>query len=375
MKAMTKKELLLATLKCEATGRVPISPLSINRFEWANDFPSYKKIIEAVDRVGAPIVKVPLDTAPFLCDPGETRVKTEKRMEGENEIIHQSLMTPKGPLTSVSQRNPKVAGSSAAVKFMVENEEDVEKLLSLEQYGTHLPDVSPILARQREVGENGLCSVNGLRSPFLNPAHAFRYEYFLEFAFTHKDTIHELVSQYEKRLEILIRHLLDKGAGPVFRWYNIEGYTTPMMPPSFADEFIVPSDTRLIKLIHDAGCLVDNHCHGRLRDQAQNFLKMGVDCINCVEPPPANDIDLRELKEKTGGKICFWGYIQWEDMERKSEVEIRRLTRDALDQSGGRGFILSQAASAYASEISPTFERNLLAMIDEGAKFNAHTAS
>jgi hypothetical protein len=38
--------------------------------------------------------------------------------------------------------------------------------------------------------------------------------------------------------------------------------------------------------------------------------------------------------------------------------------------SGGYGFILSQAASVYSSEISEHFSNNILAMIDEGVKFN-----
>lgn len=367
---MTRKEQLIATLKCRDGVPVPISPLSINRFEWANDFPAYKKAIEAVTKFGCPIVKAPLDNRPFLCDPLQTQPKQEKKKEGDVDIIRDSIQTPKGELFSISKRNPKVSGSAAAEKFMIETEEDVEKLRSLSAYGTYLPDPTPILKKQQEVGDEGIVSANGIHTPAIMAAGAFKYEFFLMWAFTSPELLHELAEVNYKRVETQLAHLLEKGAGPVFRWYNFEGYTSPMMPPSFADEFIAPYDEKLIKMVHDAGGYVDNHCHGRLRDQVHNFLRIGADCVNCVEPPPANDIDLKELREKTGGKIAFWGYIQWEDMERKDEKEIRRLTREALEMAGGKGFILSQAASAYAAEISANFSNNLLAMIDEGVKYN-----
>ena len=40
MAKMSKKERLIATLKCRETDGIPISPLGMNRFEWANDFPA-----------------------------------------------------------------------------------------------------------------------------------------------------------------------------------------------------------------------------------------------------------------------------------------------------------------------------------------------
>jgi hypothetical protein len=370
MAKMSKKERLIATLKCREIDAIPISPLGMNRFEWANDFPAYRKVIDAVNQHGTPLVKVPIQNYPFMCDPADTRYKVEKKTEGDIETIKTTLQTPKGELYSISTRNPKVAGSSAESKFLIETDEDIEKMLSLKTCRTFLPDVSTVLAKQKEVGDEGLICVNGLRSPALVGAGGFKYEFFLMWAFTNEAALKELADCNNKRLETLIDYLLDKGAGPVFRWYNFEGYTTPMMPPSFADKFIAPYDEKLIARIHAAGGFIDNHCHGRLRDQVHNFLRIKADCINCVEPPPANDIDLRELKEKTGGKIAFWGYIQWEDVARKKEDEIRRLTREALEMSGNRGFILSQAASAYSAEISENFSNNMLAMIDEGVKYN-----
>jgi hypothetical protein len=342
----------------------------MNRFEWTNDFPAYRKVIEAVDRYGTPFVKVPLKSYPFLCDPAATQYKVDKKQEGDVEIIRTSLQTPKGELVALSKRDPKVSGSAAETKFLVETEEDIEKMISLKTCPTFLPDVSPVLEKQKEVNEAGLICVNGIRTPVLIAAGPFKYENFLMWAHTNQEMLREITEVNFERVKALLTYLLDKGAGPVFRWYNFEGYTTPMMPPAFADDFMAPYDAVLIKMIHEAGCFVDNHCHGQLRDQIHNFLKIKVDCINCVEPPPANDIDLKELKKKTENKIAFWGYIQWEDIERKSEEEIRKLTREALEMSGNCGFILSQAASAYAAEISGHFSNNMLAMIDEGVRYN-----
>jgi hypothetical protein len=280
-----------------------------------------------------------------------------------------------GDLTARSKKDAMVSGSPAPEKFLIETAEDVEKMLSLKKYRTNLPDVSNILEKQKEVGDEGLVCVTSLASPLVMAAHAFKYDFFLVYAFENPEKIREVAEMNFKRMSKLVEYLLDRGAGPVFRYSNFEGYTTPMMPPSFADEFLAPYDEKIIKMIHDGGCYVDNHCHGQLRDQIHNFIRIGSDCINCFEPPPANDIDLREFKQKTDSRISVWGYIQWEDIERKSSDEIRKLTREALEMSGNRGFILSQSASAHASEVSQKFSENIVAMIEEGAAYNREVFS
>src|SRR3989339_41185 len=370
---LTPKERLLLTLRCEQTGSVPISPLGINEFEIDRNNPAYthfKPILKALDKHGTPFVRSWFWTPPLLIDPKSCGLKTETRKEGVIEYSRISMQTPKGELYSLGKKDPRVSNSPAQEKAFNENEEDLDKALSLATLPTYLPDMSETRALQERIGDNGLVCMHSISSPHNLTAGLCNYEFYLMYAISAGEGMRRICETNLRRLKEMLSYLIDQGAGPVFRLHNIEGYTTPMLPPDWASQWIVPYDKELVSMIHQAGCYADNHCHGRLRDQVNNFLEIGVDCINCVEPPPANDIDLAELKEKTGGKICFYGYIQMEDLERCTSVEIRKLTREALAMSGGRGFILSPAATYYTSEISKTFSDNLIAMIEEGSAYN-----
>ena len=126
-----------------------------------------------------------------------------------------------------------------------------------------------------QVGDAGLVYCNGITNALLLACWGMNEEFRTLFCFTEQDLLRKMVDAAQARLLEYTTKVLDAGAGPVFRFYSIEDFVEPMMPPRFVDEFIVPYDKEVIRLIHDRGCYAVMHCHGHLKEQIERMVKIG----------------------------------------------------------------------------------------------------
>ncbi|MFH1760186.1 MAG: uroporphyrinogen decarboxylase family protein [bacterium] len=367
MSEMSKNERLCAAFKCQPVDRIPISIFGLTPYNWMKDStdPGYKRALVTVEKYCDHMVKWWISHGILFgasCDGG---FKEESSASGDIVTIKKSLSTPLGDLTSISKLNKSVSRSPATVKHFVENLEDAEKLLRI-RTKPYRPDLTEYFEVKSRLGYDGLMYYCALCSPIDAISSFFNYEYYLEFCFLYPDLLTELAEKTFVNLKDYANYILDSGVKDVIRWMNIEPFTEPMMPPEFIKEHIVPYDKQIVKLFHEGGALVMNHCHGRLKNQLNNFLEIGVDGIDCVEPPPANDCDLNSMKSITDNRLSFWGYIQWEDLERQSPERIAELTREAVKMGGDTGFILSQCASTHTQFLTDKFAQNLVTMIETG---------
>ena len=369
----TARERLLRVLKHQKTDRLPICPVGLSPFTWQTEFPAYGPVLEVAGRHCEFMVNYPLNSGLGLCDPGVLPMEKSREEQGERRIDATILHTPKGELRQVRIHDRSV-GSWATAEAFVNTAEDLERRESLPFRATPvrldgLPDL-----RER-TGEAGLVYCNGISSAVLTATWGLGEEFRLLFCHTEPERLRVLVERAQERLYDYVSRLLQAGAGPVFRLYSIEDFTVPMMRPSFVDEFIVPYDREIVRLIHDHGRHVVMHCHGRLAAQIERMLEIGVDGVDCVESPPQNDIDLRGMVEKAEGRMFIWGYVQFEDLARRRGDEIEEMVRQAVEIGGtGGSYVLSQAASPWSAEISPRTQENWIRMIEAGARYGGHGA-
>ncbi len=369
--AYAPRERLLRLLRHEKVDRLPISPIGLSPYTWQTDFPVYHPVLKVAEKHCEFMCKFGISEGVNLCKPEALDMTTEKKEEGERETRKTTIKTPEGELTSVRIRDRSI-GSWASAKALVNNEEELDQRESLpfEPVDVNLDGLDEFDAR---IGDAGLPYCTGIRTPLLIATWGMSEEYRTIFCFTEQERLRKMVDRSHERVMAHITRLLDAGAGPVFRYYSIEDFVEPMMPPSFVDEFIVPYDREIVKLIHDRGRYVVMHCHGHLQAQIERMVKIGVDGVDCAECPPQNDIDLAGMLEKAGGKLFLWGYIQFEDLARKSGDEIEEAVRKAVETGGTDGdYVLSQAASPWSAEISQRTQENWIRMIEAGVKYGGH---
>jgi len=367
----TARERMLRVLRHEKVDRLPIVPTALSPFTWHVDFPVYRPVLEVARRHCEFMPSFGVPGSLNLCDPRLLDMKTEREEQGTRKIQVTTLNTPDGPLTRVRIHDAEV-GSWGTKKFFVENEDDLAKWESL-PYEPFRPKIDGLAEFDRKVGEAGLPYMNGVTNALTTAVGALSEEFRPIFCFTQPERLRAMVERAQERVYNFVKHLLDQGCGPVFRWYSIEPYVEPVMPPSFVKEFIVPYDREIVKLIHDHGRYVIMHCHGRLRAQIRHICEIGVDGVDCVECPPQNDATLAEMFELADRPLFLWGYIQFEDLARFSGDEIEQKVREAVEMGGTDGrYVLGQAASPWSADVSRRTIDNWVRMIEAGVKYGGH---
>jgi uroporphyrinogen decarboxylase len=73
-------------------------------------------------------------------------------------------------------------------------------------------------------------------------------------------------------------------------------------------EYVRPHHVKIIELAHQYGKPVMYHTDGSVYQMIQEFIDMGIDLLNPLQPD-AKDMDLQRIKDEFGDKICFHGGV------------------------------------------------------------------
>jgi uroporphyrinogen-III decarboxylase len=179
----------------------------------------------------------------------------------------------------------------------------------------------------------------------------------------------EAIEIFSKRIREHATRAFDAGLKPIFAWVGPELCIPPLMSPRDFDEFVLPFDKPLCDLIHERGGYVWVHCHGKMGPVLERFVRMGVDVLNPIEPPPMGDITLPEAFARVGDRMGLEGNIETHDLMTATPERMRTLVRQAMEAGKGRRFILCPS-SGYMEAAQPTERniQNLLTYLDEGAR-------
>lgn len=125
--------------------------------------------------------------------------------------------------------------------------------------------------------------------------------------------------------------------------------------------YIRPRHIKFIELAHSYGKPVMYHCDGAVFPLIHEFIDMGVDLLNPVQPD-ASGMDLERIKQEFGGKLAFHGGIDInKTLPRGTPDEVRAEVRERIDVLGrGGGYIM--CSSHHLQPDTPL--ENVLAMYD-----------
>jgi uroporphyrinogen-III decarboxylase len=143
-------------------------------------------------------------------------------------------------------------------------------------------------------------------------------------------------------------------------WYEGCDFVTPR----FYRRVILPRLKAEVDLAHEHGASFGYICSSGLRPMFDLFLEAGIDVLIGVDPVQGTHTDLRQIKEKLGERICVWGGVSGAvTVELGSEDEIRQAVRQAVQQLGPAGLILSPVDNITVD--APLTWSNLQIFIDE----------
>ncbi|MDI9481923.1 MAG: uroporphyrinogen decarboxylase family protein [Bacillota bacterium] len=147
----------------------------------------------------------------------------------------------------------------------------------------------------------------------------------------------------------------------VYTYDDIASQNSLLMSPGMWAEFIKPYHEKVNKVIKNYGKKIMYHSCGAIRPLIGELQKLHIDVLNPLQPL-AKGMDLTEIKNTYGNKLCFHGAIDIQELLPKGppgriKKEAQRVV-NILGKDGG--FIL--ASAHYIQADTPV--ENILALYD-----------
>ena len=143
-----------------------------------------------------------------------------------------------------------------------------------------------------------------------------------------------------------------------------------MMGKARYDEFVLPYLQESCKAAHDLGVYYIKHTDGIIWDILDSFVETGIDAWHGIQP--SLGMDLKLLKEKYRGKICFFGGMEVEKLLEGNEEDIRREVRHAIKYAAPGGGLVLTCSNILEPGTNPAL---YLSAVDEANKIGTYPIS
>jgi hypothetical protein len=364
---MTSRERLEATLRGDATDRVPVWAWGVHPWLGPVD-PTIQPVVDAYLERGDLIHWWGPDAGTFLTASKHVTVTTEVRpsVYPAFEDYVATYMTPAGPLTRVTAVSLE-GKPSRCTKYLIESEGDVDRLLSV-PYVPPRPDCAGLFEVDAALGDRGITAVALPPDPVYFFNDITGSETFALWSVEKRDLIDRVVGVFLERTLDFLEWLVSQRVGPLFFYVGPELCIPPLQSPRDFEEWVVGPDRQMIDLVHAAGGQMFVHCHGRMGPVLEGFVRMGVDMLHPIEPPPMGDVTMVEAKRRVGSDLCIAGNLQEHDIHTMPTDHFRALVEETVQAGmvGGR-YILTATATPFGwPTLSDLARENWLAMLDVG---------
>ncbi|RJP65547.1 MAG: hypothetical protein C4532_17620 [Candidatus Abyssobacteria bacterium SURF_17] len=168
----------------------------------------------------------------------------------------------------------------------------------------------------------------------------------------------------------LFAEALDAGADAVLFGSDLAFNTNTLMSPAQFDEFIAPYFKELVDVVHGRGSKAIKHSDGNLWPILDRLVEIGFDGIHPIQP---QCMDLKEVKDHCGNKVCLLGNIDCiELLPSGTEEDVEAAVRHAIKVAApGGGYILCSSNSIHPG-CKP---ENYIAMVKATHKYGNYPLS
>ncbi len=372
---MNPKQLMLSAIKGYPVDRVPVTTYNFHPFETASvadrpfpQEPAYKPMLDAVLRTNTGMLcKMPV----VYQDGRKDRITVEGKDLGDTSLTITHLNTPKGELKSTVSK-PKNQPAYQVEPF-IKKDSDLEKYLSLSNK-PGIPDLSLAKEVHNLLNDKGMVYIS-YEDPLYVVSELFRFEDFTVKCIEQFSLIKELVDREFKRIKAELRRVLEEAKGYDFLFYSAgpEIATPPLLPPQIFEQLVTPYHYELGKMIRETGHFHSIHCHGKVKAIFDQFLEIGNDVLEPLEPPPQGDITLKDALDKAKGRMCLMGYIQDQELHTCTSEEMRAKVRSICQLVKGKtGYIMTTTATPYMFPPPKKFVGNYIEFVEAAEEYGSN---
>ena len=144
----------------------------------------------------------------------------------------------------------------------------------------------------------------------------------------------------------------------------------PMINPRLFKEYEVPNLKKIVDIAKKHGIPVLKHSDGNLYPILDDIVSTGIKGLHPIEP---GAMDLKDIKQKLGKRICIMGNVDCRQvLPYGMEEDVRTDVRRCIDAAGeGGGFVLASSNSIHGN----VKVENVYVMVDEARKYGKYPLS
>jgi len=301
--------------------------------------------------------KLDFDAAPVFSDYSLVTKDYKPKFIDKNKFIDQwgRIME-----TSIEGKTTYFIGG------IINTPEDLEKYEPLDAYH---PDIIEMMEKiMKEVKNEDIVTMGQVHSSW---HMAFQVKggidkLLIDF-YKNKNFARKLMDKIGKACQNIAKAMIDVGIDVLFVTDDYADSHGPLMSPKFFREFELPYLKEIVNIGKKNGVPVLKHSDGNLYPILDDIVNSGISGLHPMEP---GAMDLADVKEKYGDKICLLGNVDCRYvLPYGSEEDVRKDVRRCIDAAGkGGGFILTSSNSLHAN----VKVENIYTMVDEARKYGKY---
>jgi uroporphyrinogen decarboxylase len=158
---------------------------------------------------------------------------------------------------------------------------------------------------------------------------------------------HDLARMSTDYHKQVVAAVAEAGADAVVFEDDIAFNSNTLMSPTHFDEFIGPYLKELVDFAHEKGIRAIKHSDGNLWPVLDRLADMGLDGLHPLQPE--GGMELKDIKERIGDKVCLLGNINCGDLlSSGTEEEVEQAVKKAIDDAApGGGYILTSSNTIH----------------------------
>jgi len=275
------------------------------------------------------------------------------------------MRTPLGDLTSL-KRVSKIGEPEYKLEHFVKEPEDIRKLLSA-PYAPYPFDPTRFNAIDAAVGDRGI-TILGLPYPGALIYNACGSELMAYIMMDEPELMDEAINLYTQRVHDMLEEVIRQGLKPVYCVIGPELMTPPLLNMDGYRRYVVEANRKLYTRMRDTGGHIWMHCHGKTAKLLDDFIDLGVNVINPLEPPPNGDVNMQEIAKNYGGRIGLEGNIEIQDIQLAEPEQLMALMEECVAAGAPTGRFILCPSAGYKEYVFPTerYIQNLMLYLEYG---------
>ncbi|MDR2754082.1 MAG: hypothetical protein LBC20_00105 [Planctomycetaceae bacterium] len=132
----------------------------------------------------------------------------------------------------------------------------------------------------------------------------------------------------------------------------------PLLSPQSYKKILYPQFREIIEGYRSLGLLVIKHCDGDVRPFISLWIEAGIHCLDPIDPN--GGLDMKEIKEQYGNRICLKGNIDCTGhLVNGTPEQVEEEVRVCIEKGGKNGLILSSSNTIHVG-VKPENYRAML---------------